>query len=63
MASQAMNKLDPEYYGVNTNAVRAGQQRTNEAENSEPIFLSSSFIFENAAEAAARFAGDEEGNI
>lgn len=58
-----MSKLDPSLYGINTNAVRAGQQRTNEAENSEPIFLSSSFIFKNAAEAAAKFAGDEEGNI
>ena len=58
-----MSKLDPKLYGINTNAVRAGQQRTNEAENSEPIFLSSSFIFENAADAAAKFAGDEEGNI
>ena len=58
-----MSKLDPILYGINTNAVRAGQQRTNEAENSEPIFLSSSFIFKNAAEAAAKFAGDEEGNI
>ena len=58
-----MSKLDPCLYGINTIAVRAGQQRTNEAENSEPIFLSSSFIFKNAAEAAAKFAGDEEGNI
>ncbi len=58
-----MSKPDPERYGVNTIAVRAGQQRTNEAENSEPIFLSSSFTFKNAAEAAARFAGDEPGNI
>ncbi len=58
-----MSKLDPSLYGINTNAVRAGQQRTNEAENSEPIFISSSFIFKNAAEAAAKFAGDEEGNI
>lgn len=58
-----MSKIDPDQYGLNTNAVRAGQQRTEEGENSEPIFLSSSFIFKNAAEAAARFAGDEPGNI
>ena len=58
-----MSKIDPEDYGLNTNAVRAGQQRTHEGENSEPIFLSSSFTFTNAAEAAARFAGDEPGNI
>ena len=58
-----MSKIDPDQYGLNTNAVRAGQQRTEEGENSESIFLSSSFIFKNAAEAAARFAGDEPGNI
>jgi O-succinylhomoserine sulfhydrylase len=58
-----MAKIDPDQYALNTNAVRAGQQRTDEGENSEPIFLSSSFTFKNAAEAAARFAGDEPGNI
>ena len=58
-----MSKIDPDQYGLNTNAVRAGQPRTEEGENSESIFLSSSFIFKNAAEAAARFAGDEPGNI
>jgi O-succinylhomoserine sulfhydrylase len=58
-----MSKIDPDQYGLNTSAVRAGQQRTEEGENSEPIFLSSSFTFKNAAEAAARFAGDEPGNI
>ncbi|TNF87554.1 MAG: O-succinylhomoserine sulfhydrylase [Gammaproteobacteria bacterium] len=46
-----------------TLAVRGGQQRTSELENSEPIFATSSFVFENAAQAAARFAGDEPGNI
>ena len=49
--------------GFDTLAVRSGQQRTSELENSEPIFATSSFVFENAAQAAARFAGDEPGNI
>lgn len=44
-------------------AVRAGQQRTTEGENSEPMFLTSSFVFESAAQAAARFGGAEKGNI
>jgi O-succinylhomoserine sulfhydrylase len=44
-------------------AVRAGHQRTNEGENSEPMFLTSSFVFESAAHAAARFSGAEKGNI
>ncbi len=44
-------------------AVRAGQQRTTEGENSEAMFLTSSFVFESAAQAAARFGGAEKGNI
>ena len=58
-----MAKIDPEKYGQNTRAVRAGQVRSPEGEHSELIFASSSFIFQNAAEAAARFAGDKPGNI
>ncbi len=44
-------------------AVRAGQQRTFEGEHAEPIFATSSFVFANAAEAAARFSGAITGNI
>ena len=46
-----------------TLAVRAGQVRTPEGENAEPIFTTSSYVFESAAEAAARFSGDLPGNI
>lgn len=46
-----------------TRAVRAGQQRTQEGEHAEPIFLTSSYVFASAAEAAARFSGDQPGNI
>ena len=46
-----------------TRAVRAGQQRTNEGEHSEPIFTTSSYVFGSAAEAAARFSGEQSGNI
>jgi O-succinylhomoserine sulfhydrylase len=49
--------------GFETLAVRAGQQRTSEGEQSEPIFPTSSFTFDNAAQAAARFSGEEPGNI
>ncbi len=44
-------------------AVRAGQVRTEECENAEPIFTTSSFVFQSAAQAAARFCGEEDGNI
>ncbi|MDH5325008.1 MAG: O-succinylhomoserine sulfhydrylase [Gammaproteobacteria bacterium] len=50
-------------YGLDTIAVRAGQVRTAEGEHCEPIFTTSSYVYESAAQAAARFAGDEPGNI
>jgi O-succinylhomoserine sulfhydrylase len=50
-------------WGFDTRAVRAGQHRTNEGENSEPIFVTSSYVFKSAAEAAARFSGEKPGNI
>jgi O-succinylhomoserine sulfhydrylase len=46
-----------------TLAVRAGTQRTAFQEHSEAIFLTSSFVFGSAAEAAARFSGAEAGPI
>lgn len=46
-----------------TLAVRTGHARTVEGEHSEPLFLTSSFVFENAAQAADRFAGRATGNI
>ena len=52
-----------ENFGFDTLAIRSGHRRTSELEHSEPIFATSSFVFENAAQAAARFAGDEPGNI
>lgn len=50
-------------WGFETLAVRAGHERTNESEHAEAIFPTSSFVFSSAAQAAARFAGTEPGNI
>jgi len=50
-------------FKLETLAVRAGQVRTPEGENSEPVFLTSSYVFSSAAEAAARFSGEQQGNI
>lgn len=50
-------------YHLSTLAIRAGQARTHEGEHAEAIFPTSSFVFRNAAEAAARFAETEKGNI
>jgi O-succinylhomoserine sulfhydrylase len=44
-------------------AVRSGISRSPEGEHSEPIFTTSSYVFDSAAHAAARFAGDEPGNV
>ena len=56
-------KINPDEYAFATRAVRAGQERTQEGENSEPIFQTSSYVFASAAEAAARFSGEQPGNI
>ena len=49
--------------GPRTRAVRAGIRRTAEAEHAEPIFTSSSFLFETAEDAAAKFSGETTGNV
>lgn len=54
---------DLEGMSVDTFAVRAGQIRTGQLEHSDPIFPTSSFVYGSAAQAAARFGGDEPGNI
>jgi len=46
-----------------TRAIRSGQVRTAESEHNDPIFLTSSFVFDSARQAAARFAHKEEGNV
>ena len=50
-------------YSFTTRAVRDGQVRTHENEHSEAIFPTSSYVFSSAAEAAARFSGEQPGNI
>ncbi|MCX7155922.1 MAG: O-succinylhomoserine sulfhydrylase [Rhodocyclales bacterium] len=56
---------DPDKSGwsFDTLAVRAGQERSQFGEHSEALYLTSSFVFENAAQAAARFSGEEPGNV
>jgi len=50
-------------YQPETLAVHAGTLRSQFGEHSEALFLTSSFVFENAAQAAARFIGEQPGNI
>ncbi|HXR84751.1 MAG TPA: aminotransferase class I/II-fold pyridoxal phosphate-dependent enzyme [Hanamia sp.] len=47
----------------NTQAVRIQIPRTNEMEHSSPLFLTSSFCFNDAEEMRATFAGELENNI
>jgi len=46
-----------------TLAVRAGQVRSQEHEHGEAMYMTSSYVFGSAQEAAAIFAGDEPGNV
>lgn len=50
-------------YRPETLAVRAGQERSQFGEHAEALYLTSSFVFENAAQAARRFSGEEDGNV
>lgn len=50
-------------YSLETLAVRAGQERSQFNEHSEALYLTSSFVFTSAAQAAARFSGEEAGNV
>jgi O-succinylhomoserine sulfhydrylase len=50
-------------YSIETLAVRAGQERSQFNEHSEALYLTSSFVFTSAAQAAARFSGEDEGNV
>ena len=52
------NDLDPE-----TLAIHTGVHRSQFNEHSESLYLTSSFVFDSAAQAAARFSGQEPGNI
>ncbi|GGX74386.1 O-succinylhomoserine sulfhydrylase [Saccharospirillum salsuginis] len=46
-----------------TQAVRGGHRRTNEMEHAEAIFMTSSYVFDDAQQAADTFAGDRDGNV
>ena len=58
-----MSKRIDELSGFETRAVRAGTERSQFNEHSEALFLTSSFVFDNAEQAAARFSGAEAGNV
>ena len=58
-----MTDIDWNDYSVETQAIRAGHQRTHEGEHSMPIYMTSSYVFKSAEEAALRFNRQQPGNI
>lgn len=62
MSDESHVDTNPDWQ-ADTRAVRSGQQRTMEGEHSEPIFTTSSYVFASAEEAAARFSGEQPGNV
>ncbi|MGH8476847.1 MAG: PLP-dependent transferase, partial [Methylococcales bacterium] len=58
-----MKPFDRLDQSIETHAIRTGQVRSAESEHSDPIFMTSSYVFASAAEAAARFSGLSPGNI
>ncbi len=50
-------------YHRDTLAVRAGINRSAAGEHSEALIRTSSYVFSNAEEAAARFSGEQPGNV
>ncbi|AGS39834.1 MULTISPECIES: O-succinylhomoserine sulfhydrylase [Cycloclasticus] len=58
-----MSDIDWQDYSIETQGVRAGQNRTPENEHSDAIFPTSSYVFGSAQEAFERFSGKAAGNI
>ena len=55
---------DPrEFEDFETRAVRGQMERTYQKEHSTPLFMTSSYLFDDAEEARALFANEREGNI
>lgn len=58
-----MNSIDYQHWELATRAIRVGHTASDHGEQSEALYLNSSFVFRNAAEAAARFSGQQPGMI
>lgn len=55
---------DPsQHWGFATQGIRSAERRSGEMEHSPSIYLTSSFVFNNAAEAARVFSGEQAGNV
>jgi O-succinylhomoserine sulfhydrylase len=54
---------DKTKYQTQTWAIRGGIDRSDQGEHSELMYLTSSYLFESAEQAAGRFSGEDEGNV
>lgn len=54
---------DIDDWAVETRLVRGGLERTPQGETSEALFLNSGFVYETAADAEARFRGEQDGFV
>jgi O-succinylhomoserine sulfhydrylase len=55
--------MNDQEFGFETNAIRNQLERTQYLEHSVPLFLTSSFVFEDAEDMRASFADEKERNI
>ena len=55
--------MDNKKYNFETKAIRSQSKQTHNREHSTPLYLTSSFTFENAEQGSAIFSGQENGNL
>lgn len=58
-----MEKTENTKYNFETAAIRTQSQRSSNREHSVPLYLTSSFTFENAEHGSAIFSGNQQGNL
>lgn len=58
-----MKKNLPNYWRPETVAIRLQTERSQQQEHAVPLYMTSSFVFEDAEEMRATFADEREGNI
>ncbi len=61
--SEKFETMNEQEYGFETQAIRTQLERTQFAEHSVPLYLTSSFVFEDAEDMRASFAEEKDRNI
>jgi O-succinylhomoserine sulfhydrylase len=60
VSERGPSQRDPSGWRPDTRAVRGGTDRSHHDETSEALFLTSGFVYPDAAEAAAAFSGESD---